>query len=50
MRYGYQTWSEESLMQVYDDDNLHGGLRSLVVKYALWPPSLVKRITDASLK
>ena len=32
MHYGYQTWSEESLMQVYDDDNLHGGLRSLVVK------------------
>ena len=21
MRYCYQTWSEESLMQVYDDDN-----------------------------
>ena len=26
MCYGYQTWSEESLMQVYDDDDdLHGG-------------------------
>ena len=25
MCYGYQTWSEESLMQVYDNDDLHGG-------------------------
>ena len=53
MRYGYQTWSEESLMQVYDDDNLHGGLRSLVVKcgkICAVAASLVKRITDASLK
>ena len=32
MCYGYQTWSEESLMQVYDDDNLHGGHRSSEVK------------------
>ena len=29
--YGYQTWSEESLIQVYDDD-LHGGQRSSEVK------------------
>ena len=28
---GYQTWSEESLMQVYDDD-LHRGQRSSEVK------------------
>ena len=28
MRYGYQTWSEESLMQVQNDDDLHGGQRS----------------------
>ena len=34
MRYGYQTWSEESLMQVYnDDDDLHGGQRSSKVKW-----------------
>ena len=26
------TWSEESLMQVYDDDDLHGGQRSSEVK------------------
>ena len=32
MFYGYQTWSEESLMQVYDDDDLHGGQRSSEVK------------------
>ena len=29
---GYQTWSEESLMQVYNDDDLHGGQRSSEVK------------------
>ena len=31
MCYGYQIWSEESLIQVYDDhddDDLHGGQRS----------------------
>ena len=27
MCYGYQTWSEESLMQVYGDVDLHGGQR-----------------------
>ena len=32
MCYGYQTWSEESLMQVYDDDNLQEGQRSSEVK------------------
>ena len=32
MFYGYQTWSEESLMQVYDDDDLHEGQRSSEVK------------------
>ena len=35
MCYGYQTWSEESLMQVCnddDDDDLHGGQRSAEVK------------------
>ena len=26
------TWSEESLMQVYDDDDLHGGQRSSEVQ------------------
>ena len=34
----YQTWSEESLMQVYyddDDDDLHGGQRSIIVNNAL---------------
>ena len=30
--YGYQTWSEESLKQAYDDDDLHGGQRSSEVK------------------
>ena len=28
----YQTWSEEPLMQVKDNDDLHGGLRSTEVK------------------
>ena len=32
MRYGYQTWSEEFLMQIYDDDDLHEGQRSSEVK------------------
>ena len=32
MIYGCQTWSEETLMQVYDDDDLHGGQRSSDVK------------------
>ena len=51
--YGYQTWSEESLIQVYDNDDLHGGQghqRSKVVNYMLWLPNLVRRIPDASLK
>ena len=29
---GYQTWSEESLIQVNDDDDLHRGQRSSEVK------------------
>ena len=33
MCYGYQTWSEETLVRVYDDDDdLHGGQRSSEVK------------------
>ena len=32
MPYGYQTWSEESLMQVYNNDDIHGGQRSSEVK------------------
>ena len=28
-------WSKESLMQVYDDDDLHGGQRSNGIKYGL---------------
>ena len=37
MFYGYQTWSEEPLMHVKDDDDLHGGQRSTEVKYSkLW--------------
>ena len=49
MCYGNQTWSEESLMWVYNDDDLHGGQRSNVVNYVLWLPNLVRRIPDASL-
>ena len=51
MCYGYQTWSEESLMQVYDDDDLHGGQRSSEVKcrnYVIWLPNLVRRNPGAS--
>ena len=47
------TWSEESLMQVYDDaDDLRGGQRSSEVKcenYVLWLPNLVRRNPGASL-
>ena len=32
MCYGYQTWSEETLVQVYDGDDLHEGQRSSDVK------------------
>ena len=32
MCYGYQTWSEESLVQVYDEDDLHEGQRSSEVE------------------
>ena len=32
MCYGNQTWSEESLMRVYNVDDLHGGQRSSEVK------------------
>ena len=34
MCYGNKTWSEESLMWVYNDDDLHGGQRSSEVKCA----------------
>ena len=53
MRYSYQTWSEESLMQLYDDDDLHGGQMSSEVKcnklctMATMPG---RKITNASLK
>ena len=50
---GYQTWSEESLMQVYDDDDdLHGGQRSPEVKGSKLCAmvSKLRRIPDASLK
>ena len=32
MCYDYQTWSEESLMQDHDDDDLYEGQRSSEVK------------------
>ena len=51
MHHGYQTWSEESLMmQVQNDDDLHGGQMLSKVKWGKRLPYLVKRITDASLK
>ena len=49
MLYGYQIWSEESLMQVKDDDDLHGGLRSTEVKYrklCSMATKLGQKITD----
>ena len=47
--YDYQTWSKEFLINVYHDDDLHGGQRSLrsnVVYHELWLPNLVRRIPD----
>ena len=35
-RYGYHIWSKELLMQVQNDDDLHGGQRSNVVYYVPW--------------
>ena len=32
MRYGYQTWSKESLMQVFNDDDICGDQRSSEIK------------------
>ena len=52
MLYDYQTWSEEMLMQVKDDNNLHGGQRLTEVKIinnVLWLPNLVRSISDANL-
>ena len=49
MCYGYQSWSEESLMQVYDDDDLHGGQRSSEVKcgnYVIWLPNLEETLVQ----
>ena len=49
MCYGYQTWSEDSLMQVYDDDDLHGGQRSSEVKCrntVLWLPNLEETLVQ----
>ena len=49
MCYGYQTWSEESPMQVYDDDDLHGGQRSSEVKcgnYVIWLPNLEETLVQ----
>ena len=43
---------KESLMQVYDDYEIHGGQghqRSKIVNYVIWLPDLVRRIPDASL-
>ena len=34
MLYGYQTWSEEPLMQAKNVDDLYGGQRSTEVKYS----------------
>ena len=39
MLYNYQTWSEEPLMQVYDDDDLHQQRSSIIVIYVLWLPT-----------
>ena len=43
MCYGYQTLTEESLMQVYDDDDLYGGQRSSEVKYGKLCAMVTKR-------
>ena len=52
MLFDYKTWSEESLMQVYDDDDdLHGGQRSSEVKcdtLCAMIPYLVEKNADAS--
>ena len=49
MSCGYQIWSEESLIQVYDVNDLHGSQRSSEVKcgkiYAM-VTALVRRIPE----
>ena len=57
MIYGCQTWSEESLMQVYDDnDDLYGGQRSSEVKcdklfygYITWSEESLMQVYDDDL-
>ena len=47
LHYGYQTWSEESMMQIYDDydpQEVKGYQRSNMVNYVLSFPNLVTRI------
>ena len=44
MLYGYQTWSEESLMQVKDVDDLYGGQKSTEVKYIKLSCSMATKI------
>ena len=46
MCYGYHIWSKELLMQVKNDDDLHGGQRSSEVKCGRL--CLVGRAADAS--
>ena len=43
MLYGYQTWPEESLMQVEDDDDLHGGQLRRVLNPAVVHKSRVSQ-------
>ena len=45
MFYCYQNWSDESLMQVKDNDLCYGQSRSNVVKNVLQLPTLAMRIT-----
>ena len=46
MRYDYHIWSKESLMQVKNDDYLHGvkgHMWSHIVNYVPWLQNLVRR-------
>ena len=49
MHYGYQSWSEVSLMQVYYSDDFYGGQRSSEVRCGKLCAIVIKTWSEESL-